>query len=160
MARDQGATPEIIDWQVAFVRELIEVSRTEEDPVAAEAAMRQILDAAAATAPPGALPADPAAAIEEIVANYNRAWMGFFIAYDPATDLRALQIPVLAVFAELDLQASAELNAPATQAALQGQPDATVIVLDGLDHLFQSATGPPDQPFDADTITLIADWIQ
>jgi hypothetical protein len=122
MARDQGATPEIIDWQVAFVRELIEVSRTEEDPVAAEAAMRQILDAAAATAPPGALPADPAAAIEEIVANYNRAWMGFFIAYDPATDLRALQIPVLAVFAELDLQASAELNAPATQAALQGNP--------------------------------------
>ena len=112
LARDQGATPDVVDWQVGFVRELIEVSRTEQDPAAAEAAMRQILDAAAATAPPGALPADPAAAIEEIIANYNRPWMRFFIAYDPAPDLRALKIPVLAIFAELDLQASAELNAP------------------------------------------------
>jgi dienelactone hydrolase len=160
LARDQGATPEIVDWQVGFVRELIEASRTEQDPAAAEAAMRQILDAAAATAPPGALPADPAAAIEEIIANYNRPWMKFFIAYDPAPDLRALQIPVLAIFAELDLQASAELNAPATRAALQGNPDATVIVVNGLDHLFQPTSGPPDQPFDPDTITLIADWIQ
>jgi dienelactone hydrolase len=160
LARDQGATPDIVDWQVGFVRELIEVSRTENDPAIAEAAMRQVLDAAAAAAPPGALPADPAAAIDEIIDNYNRPWMKFFIAYDPAPDLRALQIPVMAIFAELDLQASAEVNAPATQAALQDNPDATVLVVDGLDHLFQSATGPPDQPFDADTITLIADWIQ
>ncbi len=160
IARDQGASPEIVDWQVGFVRELIEVSHSEQDPAAAEAAMRQILDAAAATAPPGALPADPAAAIDEIIANYNRPWMKFFIAYDPAPDLRALQIPVLAIFAELDLQASAELNAPATQAALQDNPDATVIVVNELDHLFQPTSGPPDQPFDPATITLIADWIQ
>ena len=160
LARDQGAPPDVVEWQVGFVRELIEVSRTENDPNVAEAAMRQVLDAAAATAPPGALPADPAAAIDDIIDNYNRPWMKFFIAYDPAPDLRALQIPVLAIFAELDLQASAELNAPATQAALQDNPDATVIVLDGLDHLFQPATGPPDQSFDANTITLVADWIQ
>lgn len=160
LARDQGATPDVVDWQVGFVRQLIEVSRAENDPTIAEAAMRQVLDAAASTAPPGALPTDPSAAIDEIIDNYNRPWMKFFIAYDPAPDLRALKIPVLAIFAELDLQASAELNAPAAQAALQDNPDATVIVVDGLDHLFQSATGPPDQPFDTDTITLIADWIQ
>ncbi len=160
LARDQGAPPDVVEWQVGFVRELIEVSRTAGDPILAEASMREVLDAAAASAPPGALPADPAAAIDDIIDNYNRPWMKFFIAYDPATDLRALQIPVLAIFAELDLLASAELNVPATQAALRDNPDATVVVLEGLDHLFQPVTGPPDQRFDADTITLIADWIR
>ena len=88
-------------------------------------------------------------------------------AYDPAPALTQLDVPVLAVFGDLDLQVSAEDNAPAAEAALAGNPDATVVVLEGVNHLFQSATTGAvseyqtlDEPFEPETTNPIVDWIE
>ena len=73
-------------------------------------------------------------------------WFRFFLAYDPAPALRALHVPVLAMIGSKDLQVPAAQNLPALRAALAGNPDATVVELPGLNHLFQTATtGAPNE---------------
>jgi dienelactone hydrolase len=53
---------------------------------------------------------------------------------------------VLALLGGTDLQVSADQNAPALRAALRGNRHATVEVLPGLNHLFQtSKTGAPSE---------------
>ena len=92
--------------------------------------------------------------------------MEYFIAYDPAPALRELTVPALAVFGELDVQVDAEINERATRAALDNNPGATMVILEGVNHLFQPATtGAVSEyqnlthPFPNSTIALIADWI-
>jgi pimeloyl-ACP methyl ester carboxylesterase len=165
-ARAEGAPADIVDWQVDFVKDLIDVSLTHNDRADAQAAMRQVLETAATVAPAGALPDDPATAIEQIVDTYSSPWMRYFIAYDPAPALQDLDAPVLALFGGLDVQVAAVVNEPATRAALDDNPDATVRVLEDLNHLFQRATtGALSEyenltpPVPAPAISIIADWI-
>jgi hypothetical protein len=61
---------------------------------------------------------------------------------------------------------SAELNIPALEAALAGNSDATVAELDGLNHLFQTATtgalseyGQIEETFAPEAMELVSDWI-
>ncbi|GGB30178.1 hypothetical protein GCM10011380_19560 [Sphingomonas metalli] len=54
-----------------------------------------------------------------------------------ASDLRALQIPVLAVFGSKDPLVIASDEAPEARRALAGNPRAKVVVLEGLSHWFQ-----------------------
>ena len=56
---------------------------------------------------------------------------------DPAPALAALRVPTLALYGSLDVQVPADQNAPAMRAA---DPRAEVVVLEGKNHLFQSAT--------------------
>ena len=164
--RAEGAPAEIIDWTLEYRRQLIDVALSDEPAPDTEVLMREILESAFANAPPGAVGGDPTPEIEATVDLASNPWMRFFLAYDPTVDLQNLEVPVLALLGGLDVQVSAETNRPAIEAALQHNPDATVIVLDGLNHLFRPAiTGAIseyftlDEPFDAGTIALIADWI-
>jgi hypothetical protein len=93
--------------------------------------------------------------------------MRYFLAYDPQPALEALAIPVLALIGDLDLQVSAELNTPALETALAGNPDATVTKLSRLNHLFQTATtgavseyGQIAETFAPEALQLVSDWIQ
>lgn len=65
-------------------------------------------------------------------------WMAWVMDYDPVPALAAFPGPVLALFGSRDLQVSAGENAPAMRTAL-GHPGSQVLVLDGLNHLFQPA---------------------
>ncbi|NOT34849.1 MAG: alpha/beta fold hydrolase [Candidatus Eisenbacteria bacterium] len=69
-------------------------------------------------------------------------WLRWFIAHDPAVDLRRVRCPVLALNGELDLQVDASINLPAIEAALRagGNRDVTMARMPGLNHLFQTAT--------------------
>lgn len=65
----------------------------------------------------------------------NRIWV-----------LRGLRMPVLSVLAEKDVQIVAAQNEPALRAALRANPEARVVTLLGLNHLFQTAkTGAPTE---------------
>ena len=95
-------------------------------------------------------------------------WTKSFLAYDPRPALRETSLPLLAVFAELDVQVPAEPNAAAIDQALEeaDNPDYTVIVLPGVNHLFQSAeTGSVseyvllDAGFAPGFLDTITDWI-
>jgi pimeloyl-ACP methyl ester carboxylesterase len=75
-------------------------------------------------------------------------WFRHFLDYDPATALRAVRVPVLAVFGELDLQVPPSVTLEPMRAALDDAPtdDVTVEVVAGANHLFQSATtGTPTE---------------
>jgi uncharacterized protein len=68
-------------------------------------------------------------------------WMGYFWKYDPATALKKVKCPVLALNGERDLQVNAEVNLAAIEAALKagGNKSYTIKTLPKLNHLFQTA---------------------
>jgi len=68
-------------------------------------------------------------------------WFRFFLTYDPATALRKVKCPVLAINGEKDRQVSPEQNLPAIRQALTegGNKHFEVVELPGLNHLFQTA---------------------
>lgn len=98
----------------------------------------------------------------------NSPWFRFFIRYDPATTLERVRVPVLAIGGEKDLQVLPEQNMPALAKAFEasGNPDVTLRVLPGLNHLFQHAeTGSPseyqriEETFAPEALELVSRWI-
>jgi hypothetical protein len=75
-------------------------------------------------------------------------WFRYFVEYDPATALRRVTCPVLAITGEKDLQVPPKQNLPAIRKALEaaGNKNFEVVELPGLNHLFQTAkTGAPSE---------------
>jgi uncharacterized protein len=102
-------------------------------------------DGARALAERAVARADPGASAEEqragVVALMDREK---FLLYDPAPALRALRVPVLALFGGVDRQVPPEQNEPPMRALLAAGPDPTVRTFPGLNHSLQpSATGDP-----------------
>ncbi|WP_433659346.1 alpha/beta hydrolase family protein [Nocardia sp. CA-128927] len=66
--------------------------------------------------------------------------------YEPAPTLRALEVPVLALFGSKDVQVDAAVNEPLMRELLAGNPRSTVRTFEGANHLMQPATtGMPDE---------------
>ncbi|WP_445191865.1 alpha/beta hydrolase family protein [Sphingomonas sp. Tas61C01] len=84
-----------------------------------------------------------------------------------ASDLRALHIPVLAIFGSKDTVVVDD--APAARTALASNRRARVVVLDGLGHSFQegAVTGAPDEvaksgPYNGSPrlVAVVGDWLR
>lgn len=96
----------------------------------------------------------------------TRPWYREFLAYDPAPALRTLKVPVLALLGGKDVQVVAGQNEPALKAALAANPKAEVIVLPGLNHLFQTAStggadeyGKIEETVSPVALKTIGDWV-
>lgn len=74
-----------------------------------------------------------------ILDQVGTPWFRYFLSYDPAPNLRAIKVPVLAMNGSLDRQVPARENLPAIRAALAGNKDVTIIEIPNLNHLFQTA---------------------
>lgn len=125
--------------------------------------LREAIVAAVLSAKPDA---DGGAVVEKAIADFIRAlpedqrasaapndlqlqqykqlgtpWFRFFLTYDPATNLRKVQCPILAVNGEKDLQVWHEINLPAIVNALRagGNDSFRAVRLPSLNHLFQRA---------------------
>ena len=107
-------------------------------------------------------------AIEQTVSQMNSPWFRYFLQYDPRGTLEATSVPVLALFGEKDLQVPPDQSAEEVRAALirGGNPDATIHVMPGLNHLFQEAdTGSPseyqsiEETFNEKALSTVSDWI-
>ncbi|WP_262690134.1 alpha/beta hydrolase family protein [Kordiimonas aestuarii] len=101
-------------------------------------------------------------AIRQLTSN----WFRYFLNHDPVPYLQALEMPVLALNGTLDQQVDAAENLTGMRRAFNGHKDATVMELDGLNHMFQTAkTGGLDEymvieeTFAPKALALIADWI-
>ena len=106
--------------------------------------------------------------IEAQIRAVTSPWFRFFVTHDPRPDLRAVRCPVLALFGEKDMQVPAKENATEVEAALKagGNPDATVKIVPGVNHLFQAAsTGLPteygliEETISPSVLQTISDWI-
>jgi len=102
------------------------------------------------------------------VRRVNSNWIRFFLTYDPAPTLARVRVPILAISGELDLQVPPRQNVPVMRQVLEesGNPDYTVEILPGLNHLFQTATtGLPaeyrtiEETIAPAALQLISDWI-
>jgi len=156
--RAMGVSEEVTAQRSGLQRELLAlVARTPDDSVAAEEA-RDVLAGAGVTG----------RAAEAQVAALLSPWMRHFLTYDPLPELRALSVPVLAMWGEKDRQVPPEGNREPVDRALaeSGNPDVTSIVLPGLNHLFQTAgSGAPSEyagiaeTFAPAALDQITEWI-
>lgn len=100
------------------------------------------------------------------IGQITSPWYRHFLSLDPARALQAIRAPVLAVLGGKDVQVTPDQNAPALRAALADNRMASVEVLPGLNHLFQTAeTGSPDEygrieeTIAPAALTRVVDWI-
>jgi uncharacterized protein len=107
--------------------------------------------------------------IDTAILRGQGPWARYFISYDPATALRKVTCPVLAMIGDKDTQVSAAQNLGAIRAALKaaGNKDYEAIEMKNLNHLFQEAkTGSPseygeiEQTMSPVALSKIASWIQ
>jgi pimeloyl-ACP methyl ester carboxylesterase len=87
-------------------------------------------------------------------------------AYDPGPALRLLKTPVLALNGSLDLQVPADENLGPIRAAQRGNPQATIVELPNLNHMFQTAKlgspaeyGEIEETVAPAALKIIADWV-
>lgn len=90
-------------------------------------------------------------------------WYRGMVAHDPSESIRAIRAPMLAVYGGKDVQVPADQNAPAIAGL---KPDADVVVLPGLNHLFQPAGtglmseyGQIETTLDPSVIQVVVDWV-
>jgi pimeloyl-ACP methyl ester carboxylesterase len=100
------------------------------------------------------------------IGQITSPWYRHFLALDPARSLRTVRAPVLALLGGKDVQVTPAQNAPALRAALAENAMASVEVMPGLNHLFQTArTGSPDEygrieeTIAPAALTRVVDWI-
>jgi len=154
IARASGMPAEDIARNVALQRRLMEAVATHADDAdAVRRAVEPLLVEA------GRSPAEAA----QLAAVMSGDWYRGMVAHDPAESIRAVRAPMLAVFGGKDLQVPADQNAAAVSTH---KPDAEVVVLPGLNHLFQPAeTGLPaeygriETTLDTAAIRTVVDWI-
>lgn len=105
---------------------------------------------------------------DAVVRTYCSPWMVAFIQTDPTKYLSSIMCPTLLLNGEKDVQVLPDLNLTAMEQTLlaAGNKDVTAIKLQGLNHLFQTATtgstfeyGKLEETLSPKVLDLVATWI-
>jgi len=118
---------------------------------------------------------DPAATkqpVEAVAANFEALakspWLRGFVRSRPAEDVAAARVPALVLFGSKDVQVDAVENKAALEESLQktGKADVTLVVVEGANHLFQSATTGAIAEYDTieetmapATVKQVVEWV-
>jgi pimeloyl-ACP methyl ester carboxylesterase len=132
-----GKSHEEAAKDAARERELIQLVETEKDPAVLEKELKGKMTGEV-----------PEAQVAAQIKVFTSPWFRYFMTYDPATALRKVTCPVLAINGSKDKQVLPEQNLPAIRKALEqaGNKHFEVEELPGLNHLFQTATtGAPGE---------------
>lgn len=149
-----GATPEQDAALGALQARLMRaVADNADDPAAVSSAVSAILVEA------GQTPAQAASA----GAQMSSPWYRWSVAHDPAASLRAVDVPMLALYGGKDLQVSPDQNVPPLRTH---KPDAEIVVLPNLNHLLQPAEsglmqeyGTIETTLDPEAISTVVEWV-
>jgi pimeloyl-ACP methyl ester carboxylesterase len=157
--RASGMSADQAEKAAADERKLLDLVIKDKDPAVLETDLRAQLIADNM----------PSAQIDASIKTLTSPWFRYFITYDPATALRHVTCPVLALNGSNDLQVPPSQNLPAIEAALieAGNTHYDTIQMPGLNHLFQtSATGSPadyariEETISPVVLAKIAFWIR
>jgi fermentation-respiration switch protein FrsA (DUF1100 family) len=129
LVESAGGTREAAQKAADNVRSLISLVEMEKDAAALKQKAKE------------KFPEAPAEALEPQIAALDTPWMRYFLTYDPATALRKVACPVLALNGTLDRQVWAKQNLPPIRKALEegGNAHFEIAEMPGLNHLFQTA---------------------
>ena len=141
IARSLGIPEARIQKDIALNAAVAEIVRGGLAPAEATAALKTALETSARDA--GVTIVDQAAFARALDAALARMALPVFrqrLTFDPVPALREARIPALALYGARDVVVPAPENAPAMRRALGGSsPLSDVLVLDGLNHGFQTA---------------------
>jgi len=161
MAISQGMSREQLDRVLPIQRSIWRIIAGTEDLEQARAKLDRLLTPEA-LATLGAGPERKPA----VIGSALRPWVRYLLRFDPAPYLRSLEIPVLALNGSVDIQVPAGENLAAIRDNLSDNPDATVLELPGLNHLFQTAeTGAIgeyrdiEETFAPGALEIIHEWV-
>lgn len=156
VARSAGAPPETVARNEAIMGRVETAMARAKDWDQAQADAAKVLTDAGM----------PAAGAATTVKQLSSPWFKWFIAYDPRPMLRKVRAPVLAIDGDKDVQVVSKQNLPAIREALKDNPDAEVVELPGLNHLFQTAaTGAPseyariEETMSPAALDLVTGWV-
>jgi pimeloyl-ACP methyl ester carboxylesterase len=91
---------------------------------------------------------------DKVAEQFAAPGLRSILRYDPATDLRNIKCPMLALFGSKDVQVPAAENSEGIKRNTTDNRDVEVITYEGLNHLFQhAATGLP-QEYSTNTETI------
>lgn len=151
-----GMPADIVDQSMANETDLIAAVKTSPDAGTVRAKVSTLLVARG-------VPAERAAAIAVDAAS--PAFRGL-LDRDPIPALKMLDQPVLVIAGTRDLQVLPDVNLPPIRAALAGDRHARIVLMPGLNHLFQPATtGLPQEyvgiptTIDPAVLDLIEHWV-
>jgi pimeloyl-ACP methyl ester carboxylesterase len=105
--------------------------------------------------------------IDDSLEQFGTPWFQWFLYYDPAPTLAAVECPVLAMNGTLDTQVSSTQNLPVIEETITNAGgDVTIIELEGLNHLFQKATtgavaeyGQIETTFEPIALEALGQWL-
>ena len=172
---ESGATAEEIDGYRVLLESVLEAATTGQGWDEAEAAIRAVVQQqfeAMPTQTREAIP-DEDAMVDSIVADemarWRSPWFESFIQHDPRSAIVALEVPVLALFGELDTQVPAPANSIAMSEAIgeSSVPGYTIATIFSANHLFQEAvTGSVNEyarlqrEFAPEFVQILTDWFR
>jgi uncharacterized protein len=125
-----GTSHEEAEKNATDEREVLQIVEHEKDDAALEKELREKLAGKITEAQ-----------LRAQIKTLASPWFRYFLTYDPATALRKVTCPVLALIGEKDLQVPPKQNLPVIRKALAdgGNKNFEVDELPGLNHLFQTA---------------------
>ena len=171
---ESGATAEQLEQFRALLESVLAAATTGQGWDEVEAAMRAVVQQQFEAMPAQtreAIP-DEEAMVDSIVAEematWNSPWFESFIEHDPRSAIVALEVPVLALFGELDTQVPAPANSIAMSEAIgeSSIPSYTIATIFSANHLFQEAvTGSVNEyarlkrEFVPDFVAILTEWL-
>lgn len=162
VARAGGLSDEQIARSLQFDRRAYAVVREEKSVPALQARLKRLVEESGLGA------AMPPAALQAQIRWMTAPWFREFLVYDPGPVLKKLRIPVLAMNGDRDLQVDAAQSVPLLRAAYEasGNKDFTVMEVDGVNHLFQTAqSGSPalygaiEETISPQVLAALGDWL-
>ena len=136
-AKQAGASDADIEKIVGLQAALVGLAKEALPNDKAEAKLRTIFSATGVEA------IDLDAVVKTQLPQVQSPWFRLFVRHEPAAVLSRVKVPTLALFGEKDQQVQPSLNKAPLEAALK---TARVVLLPGLNHLFQRATtGSPSE---------------
>ena len=170
LTQASGSNPETTANVRKVYEQIFAILKAEKDNAAAEKKIRDAVANQMATMSEAQKKAFPPVlgTINAQMQMYVSNWFRYFLLFDPAPTLAKLRIPVLALIGEKDLQVPPKENLALIEAALKkgDNKNYTVLLLPGLNHLFQTAkTGLPneystiEETISPTALQTISDWI-
>ncbi len=170
LGRASGLSDEQIAEANRLNRELYSIAMSDEDEVTRRTKVLKVLEGAVGSLS-GLTEQEKQTLEAQLQAQADQLlspWIRTFLSLDPGDYMKKIDVPVLALDGSKDLQVPARENLAAIAAALKaaGNDAATLIELEGLNHLFQHAeTGLPSEygelreSFAPEALQQIGDWI-
>ena len=158
---------ELIDGIVNTSMNIYEMYQGEVDEIELRSQMMELVDLQLITQGIKVTDEELNEIIDDSLEQFGTPWFQWFLYYDPAPTLAAVECPVLAMNGTLDTQVSSTQNLPVIEETITNAGgDVTIIELEGLNHLFQKATtgavaeyGQIETTFEPIALEALGQWL-